>query len=65
VNDTPNAFVSETGHATNITTPGGLFCITGQADCVFYDTAHRLGFEPLKIVSVGVANGSTPASGRR
>jgi hypothetical protein len=30
----------------------------GQTDCASYDTAHWLGFTPLKILSVTFADGS-------
>ena len=61
VNDTPNAFVWEIGHTSNFTTPAGQLCVAGQTDCASYDTAHWLGFTPLKILSVTFANGSTPS----
>ena len=58
VNDTPNSFVWEIGHTSNFTTPAGQLCVAGQTDCASYDTAHWLGFTPLKILSVKFANGS-------
>jgi len=58
VNDTPNSFVWEIGHTSDFTTPAGRLCVAGQADCASYDTAHWLGFTPLKILSVTFAGGS-------
>ena len=58
VDDTPNAFVWEIGHTSNFTTPAGKLCNAGDTSCDSYDTAHWLGFTPLKITSVTFANGS-------
>jgi hypothetical protein len=59
VNDTPNSFVWEIGHTSDFTTPAGQFCTAGQTICDSYDTAHWLGFTPLKIISVTFGDGST------
>jgi hypothetical protein len=61
VNDTPNAFVWEIGHTSNFGTPAGQLCVAGQTACASYDTAHWLGFTPLKILSVTFADGSSPS----
>ncbi len=58
VNDTPNSFVWEIGHTSNFSTPAGKLCDPGDTSCDSYDTAHWLGFSPLKILSVTFANGS-------
>ena len=62
VDDTPNSFVWEIGHTSDFTTPAAAFCVPGQVGCDSYDTAHWLGFTPLKIVSVRFANGSTAST---
>jgi hypothetical protein len=59
VDDTPNSFVWEIGHTSNFSTPAGRICFAGQTACDSYDTAHWLGFTPLRIKSVRFANGST------
>src|SRR5579859_840411 len=61
VNDTPNSFVWEIGHTSNFTNPAGQFCTAGQTTCDSYDTAHWLGFTPLRITSVRFADGSAPS----
>jgi hypothetical protein len=61
VNDTPNSFVWEIGHTSDFTTPAGRLCNPGDTSCASYDTAHWLGFSPLKIVSVTFADGSAPS----
>jgi hypothetical protein len=61
VNDTPNSFVWEIGHTSPFTTPASRFCLPGQTFCDSYDTAHWLGFTPLKITSVTFADGSGPS----
>jgi hypothetical protein len=58
VDDTPNSFVWEIGHTSDFSTPAGQFCTAGQTSCDSYDTAHWLGFTPLKITSVTFAGGS-------
>ncbi len=60
VNDTPNSFVWEIGHTSDFTTPAARFCLPGDTSCDSYDTAHWLGFSPLKILSVTFADGSAP-----
>jgi hypothetical protein len=62
VNDTPNSFVWEIGHTSDFSTPAGQFCVPGQTGCDSYDTAHWLGFTPLKITSVTFGSGAN-ASG--
>jgi hypothetical protein len=61
VDDTPNSFVWEIGHTSNFSTPAGQYCTAGQTTCDSYDTAHWLGFSPLRIESVTFANGSGPS----
>ena len=58
VDDTPNAFVWEIGHTSNFADPAGKLCLPGDTSCDSYDTAHWLGFTPLRIVSVTFADGS-------
>ena len=60
VDDTPNSFVWEIGHTSDFTTPAGRFCSPGDTSCDSYDTAHWLGFNPLRILSVTFADGSSP-----
>ncbi len=63
VNDTPNSFVWEIGHASPYHNPPDQFCIPGQPRCPSYDAAHWAGFgAPLKISSVRFGNGSQPNS---
>ena len=62
VDDTPNSFVWEIGHTGLNTSPAGQFCLPGQTICDSYDTAHWLGFSPLRILSVTFAAGSTANS---
>jgi hypothetical protein len=62
VNDTPNSFVREIGHTSDFTTPAGKLCNPGDTSCDSYDTAHWLGFSPLKILSVSFADGSTAST---
>jgi hypothetical protein len=62
VNDTPNSFVWEIGHTSDFTTPAGQFCLPGDTSCDSYDTPHWLGFNPLRILSVTFADGSSPTS---
>lgn len=61
VHDTPNSFVWEIGHTSNFTTPAGQTCFAGQTTCDSYDTAHWLGFTPLRILGVQFADGSRPS----
>lgn len=61
VDDTPNSFVWEIGHTSDFTTPAARFCLPGDTACDSYDTAHWLGFTPLKILSVTFADGSHPS----
>ena len=58
VDDTPNSFVWEIGHTSPFTSPASQLCEPGQAICDSYDTAHWLGFSPLRIKSVTFANGT-------
>src|SRR5215472_541130 len=62
VDDTPNSFVWEIGHTSDFTTPAGRFCNPGDTSCDSYDTAHWLGFNPLRILGVNFADGSSPTS---
>ena len=59
VDDTPNSFVWEIGHTSPFTRPASEFCLPGETGCDSYDSAHWLGFSPLRITSVTFANGST------
>ncbi len=61
VDDTPNSFVWEIGHTSDFASPAGQYCVPGQTICDSYDTAHWLGFTPLRIVSVTFADGSHPS----
>ncbi|HYK30778.1 MAG TPA: hypothetical protein VEV63_02415 [Streptosporangiaceae bacterium] len=62
VDDTPNSFVWEIGHTSDFTTPAGQFCLPGDTACDSYDTPHWLGFNPLRILGVTFADGSSPTS---
>ncbi|PYP92131.1 MAG: hypothetical protein DMG65_04835 [Candidatus Angelobacter sp. Gp1-AA117] len=59
VNDTPNSFVWEIGHAS-IFTGGDAFCVPGQTNCNSYDPASWAGFSPIQIKSVTFGDGSSP-----
>ena len=59
VDDTPNSFVWEIGHAS-IFTGGDAFCIPGQTFCDSYNADSWAGFSPIQIKSVTFGDGSTP-----
>lgn len=59
VNDAPNSFVWEIGHAS-IFTGGDAFCIPGQTFCDSYNADSWAGFSPIQIKSVTFGDGSTP-----
>jgi hypothetical protein len=60
VNDAPNSFVWEIGHAS-IFTGGDAFCVPGQTNCGSYDASNWAGFgAPIVIQSVTFGDGSTP-----
>lgn len=59
VNDTPNSFVWEIGHAS-IFTGGDAFCIPGQTFCDSYNADSWAGFSPIQIKSVTFGDGSAP-----
>ena len=61
VNDTPNAFVWEIGHA-DIYTGGAALCVGGQTNCGSYNAASWSGFSPIKIQSVTFGDGSAPTN---
>lgn len=60
VNDTPNSFVWEIGHAS-VFTGGAAFCVPGETNCNSYDAASWAGFAaPLQILGVKFGDGSSP-----
>lgn len=59
VNDAPNSFVWEIGHAS-IFTGGDAFCVPGQTICDSYNADSWLGFSPVQIKSVVFGDGSSP-----
>lgn len=59
VNDAPNSFVWEIGHAS-IFTGGDAFCVPGQTFCGSYNADSWLGFSPIQIKSVTFGDGSSP-----
>jgi len=59
VNDAPNSFVWEIGHAS-IFTGGDAFCVPGQTNCDSYNADSWAGFSPVQIKSVTFGDGSTP-----
>ncbi len=59
VNDAPNSFVWEIGHAS-IFTGGDAFCIPGQTFCDSYNADSWAGFSPIQIKGVTFGDGSTP-----
>ncbi|HEX2329122.1 MAG TPA: hypothetical protein VHN74_10375 [Candidatus Angelobacter sp.] len=61
VNDAPNSFVWEIGHAS-IFTGGDAFCVPGQTFCDSYNAASWLGFSPIQIKSVTFGDGSSAKS---
>lgn len=65
VDDAPNSFVWEIGHASNFAQPAGQFCLPGSATkppCYSYNVPTWLGFHPLHIASVTFGDGSSPQS---
>ena len=59
VNDAPNSFVWEIGHAS-IFTGGDAFCVPGQSFCDSYNSDSWAGFSPVQIKSVVFGDGSSP-----
>ncbi|HYL94107.1 MAG TPA: hypothetical protein VEW69_13230, partial [Alphaproteobacteria bacterium] len=59
VNDAPNSFVWEIGHAS-IFTGGDAFCVPGQTICDSYNADSWAGFSPVQIKSVTFGDGSSP-----
>jgi hypothetical protein len=59
VNDAPNSFVWEIGHAS-LFTGGDAFCIPGQTFCDSYNADSWAGFSPIQIKSVTFGDGSAP-----
>ena len=57
VNDAPNSFVWEIGHAS-LFTGGDVFCVPGQTNCNSYDAASWAGISPVQIKSVVFSDGS-------
>jgi hypothetical protein len=58
VNDAPNSFVWEIGHAS-IFTGGDAFCVPGQTICDSYNADSWAGLSPVQIKSVTFGDGST------
>lgn len=58
VNDAPNSFVWEIGHAS-IFTGGDAFCVPGQTFCDSYNADSWAGFSPVQVKSVTFGDGST------
>lgn len=61
VNDAPNSFVWEIGHAS-IFTGGDAFCVPGQTFCDSYNSASWAGFSPVQIKSVTFGDGSSAST---
>lgn len=61
VNDAPNSFVWEIGHAS-IFTGGDAFCVPGQTFCDSYNADSWAGFSPIQIKSVTFGDGSSPTN---
>lgn len=61
VNDTPNSFVWEIGHAS-LFTGGDAFCVPGQTNCNSYDATSWAGLSPIQIKSVTFGDGSSPTN---
>jgi hypothetical protein len=61
VNDAPNSFVWEIGHAS-IFTGGDAFCVPGQTICDSYNADSWAGLSPVQIKSVTFGDGSTAKS---
>ncbi len=59
VNDAPNSFVWEIGHAS-IFTGGDAFCVPGQTICDSYNSDSWAGLSPIQIKSVVFGDGSSP-----
>jgi hypothetical protein len=59
VNDAPNSFVWEIGHAS-LFTGGDAFCLPGQTFCDSYNSDSWAGFSPVQIKSVTFGDGSSP-----
>jgi hypothetical protein len=59
VNDAPNSFVWEIGHAS-LFTGGDAFCVPGQTFCDSYNADSWTGFSPIQIKSVTFGDGSSP-----
>lgn len=57
VNDAPNSFVWEIGHAS-IFTGGDAFCVPGQTNCDSYNADSWAGFSPIQIKGVTFGDGS-------
>jgi hypothetical protein len=57
VNDAPNSFVWEIGHAS-IFTGGDAFCVPGQTFCDSYNADSWAGFSPVQIKGVTFGDGS-------
>jgi hypothetical protein len=57
VDDAPNSFVWEIGHAS-IFTGGGAFCVPGQTFCDSYNADSWAGFSPVQIKGVTFGDGS-------
>lgn len=58
VNDAPNSFVWEIGHAS-IFTGGDAFCVPGQTFCDSYNSGSWAGFSPVQIKGVTFGDGSS------
>jgi hypothetical protein len=58
VDDAPNSFVWEIGHAS-IFTGGDAFCVPGQTFCDSYNSASWAGLSPIQIKGVTFGDGSS------
>lgn len=60
VHDTPNSFVWEIGHRSELALQPFALCLPGQARCWSYDTQAWADTTPVRIVSVTFRNGAQP-----
>lgn len=60
VNDAPNSFVWEIGHASIFGSAPGAVCNPGQSVCDSYNASSWQGISPVRIVSVTFGDRSAP-----